>query len=83
MIHASAVGPRCMNNFQKMVWTSAFAALYMIAGVRLSRWVTASVYVVPTGSAMHNLLMVLVPPFIALAIAAPGGYLVYRIWKDS
>lgn len=72
-----------MNNFQKIVWTFAFAALYMIAGVRLSRWITSAVYIVPTGSTMHNVLIVLISPFIALAISAPGGYLVYRIWKDS
>ena len=72
-----------MTNFQKTVWTILFSAVYMVAGVRLMQWLATVIYITPSGSIMHNLFMAIVPPINALAVSAPGGYLIYKIWKDG
>jgi len=72
-----------MTNFQKTVWTVLFSAVYMVVGVRLMQWLATVIYVTPSGSIMHNLFMAIVTPIIALAVSAPGGYLIYKIWKDA
>jgi len=55
----------------------------MVAGVRLMQWLATFIYVTPSGSIIHNIFMVIVTPIIALAVSAPGGYLIYKIWKDG
>ena len=72
-----------MTDFQKAVWTFLFSAVYMVAGVRLMQWLATVIYITPSGNIMHNLIMAIVPPINALAVSAPGGYLIYKIWKDS
>ena len=72
-----------MTGYQKMAWTIAFSALYMIAGVRFVRWIATTTYMTPNGDSVQNLLMALLTPFIALLISAPGGYLIYKIWKET
>ena len=72
-----------MTNFQKIVWTVLFSAVYMVAGVRLMQWLATVVCITPSGSIMHKLFMAIVPPIKALAVSAPGGYLIYKIWKDG
>ena len=72
-----------MTNFQKTIWTILFSAVYMVAGVRLMQWLATVIYITPSGSIMHNLFMAIVPPINALAVSAPGGYLIYKIWKDG
>ena len=72
-----------MTNFQKTLWTVLFSAVYMVAGVRLMQWLATVIYITPSGSIMHNLFMAIVPPINALAVSAPGGYLIYKIWKDG
>ena len=72
-----------MTDFQKAVWTVLFSAVYMVAGVRLMQWLATVIYITPSGSIMHNLFMAIVPPINALAVSAPGGYLIYKIWKHG
>ena len=72
-----------MTNFQKTGWTVLFSAVYMVAGVRLMQWLATVIYITPSGSIMHNLFMAIVPPINALVMSAPGGYLIYKIWKDG
>ena len=55
----------------------------MVAGVRLMQWLATVIYITPSGSIMHNLFMAIVLPINALAVSAPGGYLIYKIWKDG
>ena len=47
------------------------------------QWLATVIYITPSGSIMHNLFMAILPPFNALAVSAPGGYLTYKIWKDG
>ena len=72
-----------MTNFQKTVWTVLFSAVYMVAGVRLMQWLATVIYITPSGIIMHNLFMAIVPPINALAVSTPGGFLIYKIWKDG
>tara|TARA_B100001939_G_scaffold134512_1_gene116848 strand:+ start:283 stop:501 length:219 start_codon:yes stop_codon:yes gene_type:complete len=72
-----------MAVYQKILWTIAFSAFYMIAGVRFVRWTATTTYMTPNGDSVQNLLMPLVTPFIALLISAPGGYLIYKVWKET
>ena len=72
-----------MTGYQKMAWTISFSAFYMIEGVRFVRWTTTTTYITPNGDSVQNLLMALLTPFIALLISAPGGYLIYKIWKET
>ena len=72
-----------MTDFQKVVWTVLFSAIYMVPGVKLMQWLATVIYITPSGSIIYNLFMAIVPPINALAVSAPGGYLIYKIWKDG
>ena len=68
-----------MSNTQKFVWTVLFGGLYLIAGVRCCNWITAQL-----SSLNGNLaVQLLLTPVIALGLAAPGSYLVFKIWKEG
>ena len=50
-----------------------------IAGVRCCDWITAQL-----SSLNGNLaVQLLLTPVIALGLAAPGSYLVFKIWKEG
>ena len=72
-----------MTDFQKVVWTVLFSAIYMVAGVKLMQWLATVIYITQRRSIIHNLFMAIVPPINALAVSAPVGYLIYKIWKDG
>ena len=64
-----------MTDLQKFLWTVAFGGLYLIAGIRACNWVTSQI------SGLNTVMQFLTLPFIALALAAPGSFLVFKIWK--
>ena len=64
-----------MTDFQKFLWTVAFGGLYLIAGIRACNWVTSQI------SELNTMMQFLTLPFISLALAAPGSFLVFKIWK--
>ena len=72
-----------MTDFQKAVWTVLFSAVYMVADVRLMQRLATVIYITPSGRIMHNIFIAIVPPINALAVSAPGGYLIYKNWKDG
>ena len=47
------------------------------------QWLATVIFITPSGSIMHNLFMAIVPAINALAVSAPGGYLICKIWKDG
>ena len=64
-----------MTDLQKFLWTVAFGGLYLIAGIRACNWVTSQI------SELNTMMQFLTLPFISLALAAPGSFLVFKIWK--
>ena len=64
-----------MTDGQKFAWTIAFGGLYLIVGIRACNWLTAQL------GDLNTVLQVFILPFIALAIAAPGSFLVFKMWK--
>ena len=66
-----------MTDFQKFAWTIAFGGLYLIAGIRACNWLTSQL------SDLTTVVQFLLLPLIALVIAAPGSYLVFKIWKKG
>ena len=72
-----------MTDFQKAVWAVLFSAVYMEADVRLMQRLATVIYITPSGSIMHNLFIATVPLINALAVSAPGGYLICKIWKEG
>ena len=66
-----------MTDLQKFAWTIAFGGLYLIAGIRACNWLTIQL------GDLHTVFQVLILPFIALAIAAPGIFLVFKMWKKG
>ena len=47
------------------------------------QWLATVINITPSGIIMHNIFIAIVPPINALAVSAPGGYLIYKIWKDE
>ena len=66
-----------MTDVQKFVWTIAFGGLYLIAGIRACNWLTSQL------GDLNTWIQFLMLPFIALAVAAPGSFLVFKIWKEG
>lgn len=66
-----------MTDGQKFAWTVAFGGLYLIAGIRVCNWLTGHL------GDLNTVVQVFVLPFIALAIAAPGSFLVFKMWKKG
>ena len=66
-----------MTDLQKFAWTIAFGGLYLIAGIRACNWLTSQLR--DLTPAVQFLLL----PLIALVIAAPGSFLVFKIWKKG
>ena len=66
-----------MTDSQKLVWTIAFGGFYLIAGTRVCNWLTSQV------SDLTMVEQFLLLPLIALVIAAPGSFLVFKIWKKG
>lgn len=66
-----------MTDVQKFVWTIAFGGLYLIAGIRACNWLTSQL------GDLNTWMQFLMLPFIALAVAAPGSFLVFKIWKEG
>ena len=66
-----------MTDSQKLVWTIAFGGLYLIAGTRACNWLTSQL------SDLSTVAEFLLLPLIALVIATPGSFLVFKIWKKG
>ena len=66
-----------MTNVQKFVWTIAFGGLYLIAGIRACNWLIGQL------ADLNIVVQVFIWPLIALAIAAPGSFLVFKMWKKG
>ena len=66
-----------MTDGQKFAWTIAFGGLYLIAGIRACNWLTGRL------GDLNTVVQVFILPFIALAIAAPGSFLVFKMWKKG
>ena len=66
-----------MTDVQKFVWTFAFGGLYLIAGIRACNWLTSQL------GEINTWMQFLMLPFIALAIAVPGSFLVFKMWKKG
>ena len=66
-----------MTDVQKFVWTFAFGGLYLIAGIRACNWLTSQL------GDLNTWVQFLMLPLIALAIAAPGSFLVFKMWKKG
>ena len=66
-----------MTDGQKFAWTIAFGGLYFIAGIRACNWLTGQL------GDLNTVVQVFILPFIALAIAAPGSFLVFKMWKKG
>ena len=66
-----------MTDGQKFAWTIAFGGLYLIAGIRACNWLTEQL------GDLNIVVQVFILPFIALAIAAPGSFLVFKMWKKG
>ena len=44
-----------MTDFQKVVWTVLFSAIYMVAaGVKLMQWLATVIYITPSRSIIYN-----------------------------
>ena len=63
-----------MTDLQKCAWTIAFGGLYLIVGIRACNWLTSLL------GDLNVVAQFLMLPFIALLIAAPGSFLVFRLW---
>ena len=66
-----------MTDGQKFAWTIAFGGLYLSAGIRACNWLTGQL------GDLNTVVQVFILPFIALAIAAPGSFLVFKMWKKG
>ena len=66
-----------MTDVQKFAWTIAFGGLYLIAGIRACNWLTGQF------GDLNTVAQLFILPFIALAIAAPGSFLVFKMWKKG
>ena len=66
-----------MTDSQKLVWTIAFGGFYLIAGTRACNWLTSQL------SDLNTAVQFLLLPLIALVIAVPGSFLVFKIWKKG
>ena len=66
-----------MTDGQKFAWTIAFGGLYLIAGIRACNLLTGQL------GDLNTVVQVFILPFIALAIAAPGSFLVFKMWKKG
>ena len=66
-----------MTDVQKFVWTFAFGGLYLIVGIRACNWLTSQL------DDLNIWVQFLMLPLIALAIAAPGSFLVFKMWKKG
>ena len=66
-----------MTDLQKFVWTIVFGGLYLIVGIRACNWLTSQL------GDLNILVQLLMLPFIALLIAAPGSFLVFKFWKKG
>ena len=66
-----------MTDVQKFAWTIAFGGLYLIAGIRACNWLTVQL------GDLNTVVQVFILPFISLAIAAPGSFLVFKMWKKG
>ena len=66
-----------MTDLQKFVWTIAFGGLYLIAGIRACNWLTSQL------SDLNTVVQFVLLPLIALVIAVPGSFLVFKLWKKG
>ena len=66
-----------MTDSQKIVWTIAFGGLYLIAGTLACNWLTSQL------SDLDTVVQFLLLPLIALVIAVPGSFLIFKIWKKG
>ena len=66
-----------MTDSQKLVWTIAFGGLYLIAGTRACNWLTSQL------SNPTTLVQFWMLPLIAFVIAAPGSFLIFKMWKND
>ena len=66
-----------MTDFQNFLWTVAFGGLYLIVGIRACNWLTSLL------GDLNVVAQFLILPFIALLIAAPGSFLVFKLWKKG
>ncbi|MDB4623079.1 hypothetical protein OAE36_00260 [bacterium] len=66
-----------MTDLQKFAWTIAFSGLYLIAGIRACNWLTSQL------GDLNVVAQLLMLPFIALLIAAPGSFLVFKLWEKG
>lgn len=67
-----------MTDSQKLVWTIAFGGLlHLIAGTRACNRLTSQL------SDLNTAVQFLLLPLIALLIAVPGSFLVFKIWKKG
>lgn len=73
----SSLRSSLMADLQKFVGTVVFGGVYLIAAIRACNWVTSQLSDLNTGMQFLTL------PFIAIAIAAPGSFLVFMIWKKG
>lgn len=74
-----------MNQFQKLLWTFAFSACYLIVGSRIARLagVVVAIYFPPSSDLVYALYRNLLSPFIGVSIALPGAYLIYKVLKNA
>ena len=67
-----------MTDSQKLVWTIAFGGFYLIASNSVvCNWLTSEL------SDLTAVAQFLLLPLIALVIAAPGSFLVFKICKKG
>lgn len=72
-----------MTDNQKFVWTIAFSCLYLVFLVRFSPLLTLRIYILLSDVMSYDLYRATLSPILALLVASPGAYLIFKVWMEK
>ena len=71
-----------MTDNQKFIWTIAFSCFYLVFLIRFSPLLTLRIYVLLSEVMSYDLYRATLSPILALLVALPGTYLIYKVWME-
>ena len=72
-----------MTDHQKFLWTIAFSFFYLVFGMQFSPWLAVRAYILLSDSMTYDFFMAPISPTLALLVALPGVYLIFKVWTEK